>query len=97
MELWDGQEFRRGNCSDPNTCTCLCKERSWKNADQELVEEPWVDPLNRELPPGFIFGTQDCLDGFEGLLRPHRGENRFQSCHLGEKCCRRCRGFELPL
>lgn len=78
-EEWNGMTVGRGNCSSPDTCTCLCKSRSWLDADGNLVEEPWTDPLNRGLQPGFIYGDSDCLNGYQGYLNP---DGSFRTCHL---------------
>lgn len=69
----------RGNCTRPNTCTCLCIVRALRGADGALDDNPWRDPLNRPLPPGTVFGNYDCLDGFEGNLN---SDGTFSSCHL---------------
>lgn len=69
----------QGNCTAPKVCTCLCTQRTWYDKNGELVQAPWIDTLRRKVPPGYRFGTSDCLDGFEGnwdLL------GRFTSCHL---------------
>jgi hypothetical protein len=72
LEVWQGLPVGRGNCSEPDTCTCLCKRKAYRDANGDLVEAPWVDPLagmpTRELEPGYIYGTSMCLEGYEGLL-----------------------------
>jgi hypothetical protein len=78
-EVWNGRVVGRGNCSAPNTCTCLCKERSWLDADGNLVEEPWTDLFRRTIPAGSIYGNSDCLDGYQGALNE---DGSFRSCHL---------------
>lgn len=50
---YNGAIVGQGNCSLPNQCICLCFERSWLDEDGDWVEEPWVDPLDRELLPGY--------------------------------------------
>jgi hypothetical protein len=79
MEDYNGGKAGRGNCSRPNTCTCLCRRRGFRDAEGVYNELPWVDPLNRTLPPGYTFGRFDCIDGFEGNLNP---DGTFSSCHL---------------
>jgi len=79
LEEYNGALVGKGNCSAPNTCTCLCKDRTWLDEDNELVELPWIDPLERELPPGYEFGFSDCLDGYQGTLND---DGSFRTCHL---------------
>lgn len=79
MEEWGDKEVSRGNCTRPNTCTCLCKVRAYRGPDGQYNDVPWIDPLSRALPPGYIFGRFDCIDGFEGNLNP---DGTFSSCHL---------------
>lgn len=79
VETWNGMQVGRGNCSAPNTCTCLCKSRSWLDAAGNLVEEPWTDIFLRAIPAGFVYGTSDCLDGYQGALNP---DGSFRTCHL---------------
>lgn len=50
--LHHGLQFGHGNCSAPDTCTCLCRSMAWYKKDGTLSEDPWKDPLGRELPPG---------------------------------------------
>lgn len=70
----------RGNCTAPNHCTCFCRKMAQRDEETgEFIEEPWQDPLGRPLDPGFIFGTLDCIDGFEGMK--DEGGN-FVTCHL---------------
>jgi len=78
-EVWNGRTIGRGNCSAPDTCTCLCKSRTWLDANGNLVEEPWTDIFNRPIPAGFIFGNSDCLDGYQGALN---ADGSFRTCHL---------------
>ncbi|KAA0152321.1 hypothetical protein FNF29_03887 [Cafeteria roenbergensis] len=79
LQTFNGVQTGRGNCSAPDTCTCLCKQRTWLDADGNLVEEPWTDLFNRPIPAGYIFGDSDCLDGFQGSLNP---DGSFRTCHL---------------
>mmetsp|Transcript_34542 Transcript_34542/g.55147 ORF Transcript_34542/g.55147 Transcript_34542/m.55147 type:complete len:2065 (+) Transcript_34542:19-6213(+) len=76
---WDGLQLGQGNCTAPNTCTCLCTNRAWQE-EGEYTELPWADPLGRELPPGYIAGTLTCVDGFEGIKDFET--TLFKSCHL---------------
>jgi len=36
-EMHNGAFVGRGNCSAPNTCTCLCRFRSWLDEDNQFV------------------------------------------------------------
>ena len=82
LRMFNGAEVGQGNCSAPNTCTCLCTDRSWLDEDNHFVELPWVDPLDRELLPGFAFGESDCVAGFMGIKND---DGSYRSCHL-RKC-----------
>ena len=42
--FYNGATVGKGNCSAPNTCTCLCTERSWLDEDNQYV----VSPLSRK-------------------------------------------------
>lgn len=74
-----GNLVSRGNCTRPNTCTCFCRVRAFKNADGRWSDEPWQDSLGRSLAPGFIYGRYSCIDGYEGNLNP---DGTFSTCHL---------------
>ena len=74
-----GNMVSRGNCTRPNTCTCLCRQRAYRSADGGYSGGPWTDPLNRALPRGFIFGRSNCIDGYEGNLN---ADGTFSTCHL---------------
>ena len=74
-----GRLVSRGNCTRPNTCTCLCRLRAIMDASGHYVDAPWTDSLHRPIPAGFIFGRYNCLDGYEGSLNP---DGTFSSCHL---------------
>jgi len=74
-----GDLVARGNCTRPNVCTCTCRRRSWRNAGGVLVEPPWWPPTPRTPPPGVVYGSYDCLDGWEGALND---DGSFASCHL---------------
>ena len=84
LELFEEEDMLkgRGNCTAPNTCTCLCFNRAFYDEAGELSEEPWVDPLQRSLEPGQGYGSYTCLDGFEGR---QSGNGVFASCHLSLK------------
>jgi hypothetical protein len=79
LEPWQDMMVGRGNCTKPNLCTCLCKEQAVFDADGEMLEGPWRDPLSRPIPPDYIFGRYDCLDGYEGV--DSLSDGRFRSCH----------------
>ncbi len=81
VEKWKGILIGRGNCTAPDTCTCFCRDRSWRNAKGALVRKPWKDPLGLALPKTYIFGTRECLDGWEGHAHPTKG-SYFDTCHL---------------
>ncbi|ETN04431.1 hypothetical protein PPTG_15095 [Phytophthora nicotianae INRA-310] len=72
----------QGNCTLPMKCTCLCRKRYDKklcDSIGEFCEKPWQDPFHRSIPPGFVYGTRDCVDGFQGI---EDEDGNFQSCHL---------------
>jgi hypothetical protein len=81
-QWFNGAQIGQGNCTLPSKCTCLCRQRYDPKVCEEtgeLCEKPWQDPFNRILPPGYIYGTKDCVDGFQGI----EDENgNFMSCHL---------------
>jgi len=84
LELFEEEDMLkgRGNCTAPDTCTCLCMKRAFYNEAGELSEEPWVDPLQRSLEAGQAYGRYTCLDGFEGRESAAGG---FSTCHLSLK------------
>ena len=82
-EMYNGVHLGQGNCTAPNFCTCLCRARY--NADEcsdsgLLCDVPWIDPLNRPLPAGYVYGSKICFSGFEGIKEATSG--KFKSCHL---------------
>lgn len=80
--MFNGALVGQGNCTLPSKCTCLCRKRFDKAACKstgENCEKPWRDPFHRTLPPGFIYGTKDCADGFQGM---EDTQGHFSSCHL---------------
>eukprot|EP00981_Chlorochromonas_danica_P005114 scaffold1035_cov192-Ochromonas_danica.AAC.9 len=84
---WKGRKYARGNCTQPNECTCLCKipydKRACRKAGR-LCNGPWQDNLVRvrnllaNRGPEFTFGTTDCRFGFEGNVDEM---NHFTTCH----------------
>jgi hypothetical protein len=68
-----------GNCTAPGVCTCACKKRAYRDSEGRLSEAPWTDPLGRPLKRGYIFGTAECIDGFEGA---RNSDGTFATCHL---------------
>lgn len=81
-EVINGVEMGQGNCTLPNLCTCLCRVRHDYHACMatgEFCDRPWIDPLDRDLPSGYVFGTKSCYDGFQGI---EDEQGRFMSCHL---------------
>ena len=84
---WKGRKYARGNCSEPNICTCLCKDTYYEKACKKLGENcdgPWQDPMValRDLVsargPEFTFGTTDCSYGYEGNVN---NMDQFTTCH----------------
>ena len=85
---WKGAKYSRGNCTFPNQCACLCKQRYSIKACHRLAlqcDGAWMDYMSDvrnvliSRGPEFIFGTTDCQDGFEGNVD---NLDRFYSCHL---------------
>lgn len=82
-----GRKFTRGNCTQPNKCTCLCKERynvEICDAKGKYCNGAWQDPmwkyrdvLSRK-GVEFIFGTTDCFHGYEGNMD---SLDYFVTCH----------------
>jgi len=84
---WKGTKYARGNCTEPNQCTCLCKVPYFRKAchkSGELCDGPWQDNMveSRNLPgargPEFTFGTTNCYYGYEGNVDSF---DRFTTCH----------------
>eukprot|EP01029_Cantina_marsupialis_P003742 TRINITY_DN1376_c0_g1_i4.p1 TRINITY_DN1376_c0_g1~~TRINITY_DN1376_c0_g1_i4.p1 ORF type:complete len:1213 (-),score=332.82 TRINITY_DN1376_c0_g1_i4:120-3419(-) len=64
-----GMATGKGSCVMPNRCQCTCNSIAKKDEDNDWISEAWQDPiLHRSLDPGFIYGTRDCVDGFEGNM-----------------------------
>ncbi|GBG29733.1 Wnt inhibitory factor 1 [Hondaea fermentalgiana] len=78
--LYEGFLASQGNCSAPNTCTCFCKRRAYLDENGEWTEEPWHHPLGKDPPIGYIEGTLQCIEGYEGIKDYETG--LFKSCHL---------------
>ncbi|OWZ23365.1 hypothetical protein PHMEG_0001774 [Phytophthora megakarya] len=83
-EIFNGALVGQGNCTLPMKCTCLCRKRYDKavcKATGELCDKPWHDLFRRwrSIPPGYVYGTRDCVDGFQGI---EDADGDFQSCHL---------------
>merc|ERR1711998_78487 len=88
-------ELKRGNCTTPNVCTCLCKIRysftlcNHPNKGQASDEKknmycrgPFQDDLVGErniLAGDELFGTRECFSGYEGVVDQY---DRFMSCHM---------------
>lgn len=84
---WHGTQYSRGNCSQPNACTCLCKVPYSKKSCAKtglLCDGPWQDPMVslRDLlisrGPDFTYGSTDCAYGYEGKVD---SMDRFVTCH----------------
>eukprot|EP01038_Epipyxis_sp_PR26KG_P004469 gene4469-6320_t len=84
---WKGRKYARGNCTQPNQCTCLCKVPYDKKACSKtgrLCNGPWQDNLVaiRDLlttrGPEYTFGSANCKYGYEGNVDSF---DRFTTCH----------------
>lgn len=84
---WKGTKYNRGNCTEPDQCTCLCKvpyRRKSCHKTGKLCDGPWQDNMvsQRNLPgargPEFTFGSTDCYFGYEGNVDDM---NHFTTCH----------------
>jgi hypothetical protein len=82
-----GTKYARGNCTQPDMCTCLCKvpyRRKSCHKTGKLCDGPWQDNMvaTRDLPgaraPEFTFGTTDCNFGYEGNVDD---TDHFTTCH----------------
>lgn len=103
--IWYGEEawtfgsqnvmLKRGNCSVPNVCTCLCKIQynkllcDTKGGDDAKAAKychgAFQDELSASrnlLQTDEVFGTRDCREGYEGVVDSY---DRFTSCHLSIK------------
>lgn len=78
--LHNGYLASQGNCTAPNTCTCFCKTRGYLDENGDWTAEPWHSPLGQDPPIGYIEGTLQCVDGYEGIKDYDTG--LFKSCHL---------------
>lgn len=88
MHGWKGTKYARGNCTQPNQCTCLCKNTYYAKACHKLgqfCDGPWQDPLIyirnvlSEQGPQFTFGSTNCAHGYEGNIDYL---SRWTTCHL---------------
>ncbi|OQS01020.1 hypothetical protein ACHHYP_01946 [Achlya hypogyna] len=81
-QVYNGALMGQGNCTLPQLCTCLCKERydyaTCKKTGQ-LCVKAWSDPFGRAIPAGYLFGTRRCASGYQGL---EDNNGHFMSCHL---------------
>jgi hypothetical protein len=84
---FNGRMFKRGNCTQPNQCTCLCMARyDFTRCDKlgDNCEGAWQDPLwnMRDLlsarGPQFAFGVTDCYNGYQGNMDRF---DLFVTCH----------------
>jgi len=81
-EAVNGALVGQGNCTRPRKCTCLCRQKYDPDACEatgDFCEKPWQDPFDRTIPPGFVYGSRHCVDGFQGL---EDDDGDFISCHL---------------
>lgn len=81
-EMVNGALVGQGNCTKPAKCTCLCRTKydaAICKKTGKFCEKPWSDPFHRSIPAGYIYGTRDCVDGFQGL---EDADGNFLSCHL---------------
>jgi hypothetical protein len=85
---WHGTKYTRGNCTKPNQCTCLCKDKYDPIACDKAgtsCNGPWQDQMvplrNLLINRGvmFVFGSTDCAYGYEGNTDDM---DQFVSCHL---------------
>jgi hypothetical protein len=85
---FEGVKRTRGNCTQPNECTCLCKESYSKedcSKNNKNCKGPWQDPLvkyrNVLEPhgPEFEFGSTSCAHGYQGDVDNY---DHFTSCHM---------------
>jgi hypothetical protein len=83
---WKGTKYARGNCTQPNKCTCLCKVRYDRKACRRsghFCNGPWQDPLVRvrnvlHKDRTLLFGSTDCAFGYEGNVDEF---SAFTTCH----------------
>lgn len=81
------RSFTRGNCTQPNQCTCLCyAQYDVKRCDSDAkgCNGAWQDPLWQQRDvlsakgPEFAFGTTKCYYGYQGDMDRY---DRFITCH----------------
>jgi hypothetical protein len=84
---WGGRRFTQGNCTQPNLCTCLCKNKfdvTVCDATGNDCDGAWQDPMwnYRDVlyfaGPTYVFGTTDCYNGYEGNVNEL---DQFVTCH----------------
>lgn len=84
---WKGRKYARGNCTEPNICTCLCKESYDEKACTKVglkCDGPWQDPMVslRDVVSmrgaEYTFGSSDCYYGYEGNVNEM---DQFVTCH----------------
>ena len=88
MRGWKGTKYARGNCTQPNECTCLCKTPYFPKSCHKLgllCDGPWQDTLSyirnvlMKRGPTAVFGSTSCAQGYEGNVNEL---DAFISCHL---------------
>ena len=84
---WKGRKYARGNCTEPNICTCLCKESYDPKACAKIgmqCDGPWQDAMVslRDVVSlrgaEYTFGSTDCYYGYEGNVNEM---DQFVTCH----------------
>jgi len=85
MEI-EGAWYHRGNCTQPNACTCYCQNSFDIHMCVAMgtnCDGPWQDTsmsmVRNVLEANEMFGTRDCVSGFEGIVDTN---DYFTSCHL---------------
>jgi hypothetical protein len=84
---WKGRKYARGNCTEPNICTCLCKEKYSEKGCAKIgvdCDGPWQDPMVRlrdvltARGSEYTFGSTECYYGYEGNVNEM---DQFVTCH----------------
>jgi hypothetical protein len=87
MHGFHGTKYARGNCSQPNLCTCMCKVPYSMKACKKhghLCEGAWQDPMYKLRDvlsirgAEYEFGSTACAYGYEGNVDEL---DRFTTCH----------------
>jgi hypothetical protein len=87
LDGYHGRKFVRGNCTQPNKCTCLCKEKydvMRCDAKGKYCNGAWQDPMWKyrdvlaRKGVEFVFGSTDCFYGYEGNVD---ALDYFVTCH----------------